>query len=258
MSAATQRAASLIGDAAKRLLHNRGLQVARVAESRSDVDQDFYRYYEQCLGFTMTSFERMYALYGALLHICKQDIPGDFVECGVWRGGSSMLAALVLKDKGLGDRALYLYDTYAGMTEPSRRDRTSLGMDASSIWATRQRGSGGVDWCRAGLSEVQHNMESTEYSRDLLTFVVGRVEDTIPDKVPDAISLLRLDTDWYESTLHELEHLYPRLASGGILIIDDYGCWEGAKEATDEYLASLETRPFLARIDSSCRVCVKP
>ena len=84
------------------------------------------------------------------------------------------------------------------------------------------------------------------------------VEDTIPNQAPKEIALLRLDTDWYESTLHELEHLYPRLVSGGVLIIDDYGHWRGAREAVDEYIDKHKLKLFLTRIDYTGRLCVKP
>jgi O-methyltransferase len=89
--------------------------------------------------------------------------------------------------------------------------------------------------------------------------VKGRVEETLPERAPERISLLRLDTDWYESTRHELEHLYPRLSPGGILILDDYGCWQGAREATDEYFMAHPPRPFLARFNErEERVAIKP
>ncbi len=180
------------------------------------------------------------------------------MECGVWRGGSSMLGALVLQDEGQDDRPLYLYDTFSGMAEPSARDRTNLGMDARAVWADLGRKESRADWCKASLNEVRSNMASTGYPEHLLNYVVGKVEESLPATMPGEVSILRLDTDWYESTKHELECLYPVLSSGGVLILDDYGCWEGAREATDEYFAGLPSPPFLARIDSSARIAIKP
>ncbi len=84
------------------------------------------------------------------------------------------------------------------------------------------------------------------------------VEDTIPARIPDEIALLRLDTDWYTSTLHELHHLYPRLAKHGILIIDDYGHWQGARQAVDEYFKDAGPDLYLHRIDYTGRILVKP
>jgi hypothetical protein len=83
------------------------------------------------------------------------------------------------------------------------------------------------------------------------------VEDTIPSHAPEQIAVLRLDTDWYESTKHELFHLFPRLSKNGILIVDDYGCWAGSRKAVDEYFADFESRPLLARIDDTGRICTK-
>jgi O-methyltransferase len=83
------------------------------------------------------------------------------------------------------------------------------------------------------------------------------VEDTIPNNIPEKIAILRLDTDWYESTRHELVHLFPRLSPYGVLIIDDYGCWQGAKKAVDEYISENNLRIFLSRIDSTGRIAIK-
>src|SRR5262249_25761216 len=110
-------------------------------------------------------------------------------------------------------------------------------------------------WCYSGLDEVASNMRSTGYPDDLVHLVKGKVEETIPGAAPAQIAVLRLDTDWYESTRHELEHLYPRLAPGGVLIIDDYGYWAGARKAVDEY---FQGSLFLSRIDGTGRIAIKP
>src|SRR5690606_24776929 len=101
------------------------------------------------------------------------------------------------------------------------------------------------------------NMVSTGYPMERCHFVEGKVEDTIPATVPDRISLLRLDTDWYESTRHELEHLWPLLQPGGVLIIDDYGHFEGARKAVDEYFLDRSDAPLLNRIDYTGRIAIK-
>ena len=109
----------------------------------------------------------------------------------------------------------------------------------------------------ASLEEVQKNMSLTKYPTEKIHFVKGKVEDTIPDKAPEKIAILRLDTDWYESTKHELEYLFPRLIEGGILIIDDYGHFEGSRIAVDEYLEKNNIHDFLHRIDYTGRLLVK-
>lgn len=206
--------------------------------------------------FTLTSLDRRAGLILAVDHLVKQGIAGDIVECGVWRGGSMMAVALALMARGDTSRHLYLYDTYEGMSEPTAADRSHTGESAQAQLDRTQRGEG--VWCEAGLDDVQANMWSTGYPRDRIHFIQGKVENTIPARVPGAIALLRLDTDWYESTRHEMQHLYPRLQSQGVLIIDDYGHWQGARQAVDEYFAESGTPHFLHRVDYTARMLVKP
>jgi hypothetical protein len=100
-------------------------------------------------------------------------------------------------------------------------------------------------------------MAQVPYPPEKVHFIKGLVENTVPDNAPERISILRLDTDWYESTRHELEHLYPRLVSGGVLIIDDYGYWRGSTQAVDEFLEATRERLLLLRA-STGRIAVKP
>jgi hypothetical protein len=212
---------------------------------------------EQVAPYTMTSSLRVVSLIHASKHIAANDIAGDIVECGAWRGGSMMAVAETLKRLGDTTRKLFLYDTFEGMTEPGERDLQFDGRPAGELRELIEAKTG--KWCYAGMEEVEQNLTNTGYPAENIRLIEGKVEDTIPATMPDRIALLRLDTDWYESTRHELVHLYPRLVSGGILIIDDYGHWRGSKEAVDEYFASTgTTRPFLHRIDYSGRLVVKP
>jgi O-methyltransferase len=206
---------------------------------------------------TMTSPERIYALTEAVKYIIRQKITGSIVECGVWRGGSMMAVALTLRNLDCSGRDLYLYDTFEGMPKPEDVDVDVKGCPAMPIFRSTQTGEDSSDFCFATLPDVRAGMASTGYDQQLVHFVKGKVEQTIPSKAPDKIALLRLDTDWYESTRHELEHLFPRLSYGGILIIDDYGYWQGAKKATDEYIAQCAPSLFLARIDHASRIAIK-
>ncbi len=113
-------------------------------------------------------------------------------------------------------------------------------------------------WAEAPLADVQRNLSSTGYPPERLHLIAGRVENTIPDQAPEQIALLRLDTDWYESTAHELAHLYPRVVRGGIVIIDDYGYWRGARQAVDEFIQRCPDALFLMRIDNTGRLFLKP
>jgi hypothetical protein len=156
------------------------------------------------------------------------------------------------------DKDLYLFDTYEGMPKPGDEDISHLGIPAyENFWATKISDKDSSSWCYASLEDVQSALNSTGYIREKIHFIKGKVETTIPDNAPDKISLLRLDTDWYESTKHELKHLYPRLVKWGILIIDDYGHWKGAKKAVDEYIKEFNLQIFLNRIDYTGRLAVK-
>jgi hypothetical protein len=206
--------------------------------------------------YTMTSRERLASLAHAVEQLEARAIEGDIVECGVWKGGSMMLVALMLLAMGKTHRDIYLFDTFTGMSEPTDADVQFDGTSAVNVLDSFAKDTGA--WCYAGLEDVQNNLRLTQYPDNKLHFVKGMVEQTIPDHAPEKIALLRLDTDWYESTRHELEHLYPRLVKGGVLIIDDYGHWKGSRAAVDEYLAKYEPTAYLHRIDYTGRILIKP
>lgn len=207
-------------------------------------------------GFTMTSPERQIALIQAVRYLVRQQVYGCFVECGVWRGGSSMAIALALLQEQATDRDLFLFDTYEGMTSPTDVDRTTDGTLARTH-LDRDVEKKSV-WCVADIDDVRANMASTGYPTNHVHLIQGPVEKTIPQRAPEQpIALLRLDTDWYESTKHELTHLFPRVRAGGVVIIDDYGHWEGARRAVDEYLGQFAGKYFLHRIDYTGRLLVK-
>jgi hypothetical protein len=205
----------------------------------------------------MTSVERIYALYKAVEYLSAARILGDIVECGVWRGGSMMCSALTLLQAGDTNRRLYLYDTFEGMVPPDEADIDISGQAATAQLEAEQRTGDSHIWGYAPLETVRRNMASTGYPEDQVSYVRGPVEQTIPDTVPNAIALLRLDTDWYASTRHELEYLFPHLVKGGVLIIDDYGHWQGARRAVDEYFAASNIKVLLNRIDYTGRIGVR-
>ncbi len=220
--------------------------------NNSDIQQDkqFLAIYRQIEKYTLVPFERCYALYQAVQYIIRNNIQGDFAECGVWRGGSCMLIARTLQASGITNRKIYLYDTFAGMPEPGPHD----GETEKDEWQRLQATPGRM--CFAPIEDVKSNLASTGYPAGNFILVKGKVEETIPGTVPAAISLLRLDTDWYESTRHELLHLYPLLVKSGVLIVDDYGAWQGARKAVDEYFSAFPA-VFLGRIDYTGRIVIK-
>jgi O-methyltransferase len=205
----------------------------------------------------MTSPERVYGLASAARWLVESGVSGDIVECGVWRGGNMVAVAKTLLDADAADRDLFLFDTFAGMTAPTAEDLDHRGRAASTRFAELAGGEQSSDWCRAGIEDVRANLALTGYPPQRLHFVTGMVEETIPAQALETIALLRLDTDWYTSTRHELVHLWPRLVRGGVCIIDDYGHWKGSRQAVDEYLAELGLKVLMHRLDYSGRLIVK-
>ena len=156
------------------------------------------------------------------------------------------------------DREIWLYDTFEGMSPPGNEDVDFRGEKAKTILEKLPKSAYEKNsWCVGTLEEVQKNLGTIAYPKDKIRYIKGMVEETIPKEIPGQIALLRLDTDWYRSTAHELEHLFPKLVSGGILIIDDYGHWKGARKAVDEYFQKHQIKTILQRIDYSVRVMVK-
>lgn len=204
---------------------------------------------------TMTQPEKLFGLILATRYVVANEIPGDIVECGVWRGGSMQAAALALLGCADVTRDLHLYDTFEGMTPPQDVDRRLDGRTAAELLETNSRDS--RVWGVATLDDVKAGMAEIGYPSERIHFHPGPVEETIPGAAPDSVAILRLDTDWYASTLHELEHLYHRLSPGGVLIIDDYGWWEGSRKATDEFLDRIGERLLLLPIADG-RIAVKP
>ena len=206
---------------------------------------------------TMTSPERILSLCNAVEYLAENKIEGDFVECGVWRGGSMAAAAMTLvgsNEKDNLNRQLWMYDTYDGMSEPTEHDVDYTGRTAESLMTEQDRMDAKSVWCRSPLDQVKSTMANTGYPIEQIQFVQGKVEDTLPVKTPNQIAMLRLDTDWYESTRCELEHLFPKLVPGGVLIVDDYGHWQGARRAVDEYFAKHSIGMMLHRLDYTGRI----
>lgn len=206
----------------------------------------------------MASDERLFTTMLACKHVVERGIEGDFLECGVWRGGNAVLAAAIFRLYG-SKKKVYLFDTFEGMTEPTEPDKyTATGRGALQEFRDHQQESHN-DWCYASIEDVRNSFLKVDLLSDNVIFVKGDVLTTLAEaaNIPAHISVLRLDTDWYESTKKELEVLYPLLSVGGTLIIDDYGHWAGSKKATDEYFANCGGRPLLQYTDYTGRAGIK-
>lgn len=221
----------------------------------SQTDEAIYSFVRP---YTMTSSLRVWALCSAVKYIISKGIDGDFVECGVWRGGSAMAIARQLLALNVKERHIWLYDTFSGMTQPTLEDKEAgSGTEASTLLKNQPREQGKNIWCIASKDDVLSNLEKTGYPLELVQAVQGDILETLDRVVPRSISLLRLDTDWYESTKKELEVLYPRLVTGGVCIIDDYGHWAGARKAVDEYFSEHNINVLMHHIDETGRMFIK-
>ena len=218
-----------------------------------DVDSATKRIIAQTTPYTKTPPVRVVALCNAVDYVVREGIPGAIVECGLWRGGSLMAAALRLLERGVTDRPLYGFDTFAGMTPPTADD----GPRQMNRWRKGAPQDQRPQNLAPGtsLEGVAALLASTGYAEDAIHLVKGPVEETVPDSAPAELCVLRLDTDFYESTRHELIHLYPRLSRCGVLIIDDYGNLAGARKAVNEYFS--DRRIFMHRIDHGARIAIK-
>lgn len=246
-----QRLTRPVARNAQKVLRRAGFALVSQKRRFSDMEPEFMQMRDRIASLTLTVAERQYGLFNSIRYLHNAGIEGAFVECGVWKGGSAMLMTLALQHFGDTERELFLYDTFEGMSAPTDADVDTKGRKADAIMSR-------LDFIAIGLEEVRRNIQSTGYPDARVRYVQGKVEDTIPDTVPEKIALLRLDTDWYESTLHEMQHLWPRLVPGGVLVLDDYGEWLGARKAVDEYFAQNNINVLLHRTDPGCRFAVKP
>jgi O-methyltransferase len=215
-------------------------------------EEPFWEIAHKCLPYTMLLIERLYDIYKTIEYVCRHNIEGDIVECGVALGGAVMTAAETLTHFQSTERKIYLYDTFAGMTQPGAHDFDLFGKHCSTLDPLAMYWPDGSHYER-----IQKNLRLCRYPYDRFVFVKGPVEETLPGVVPDKIAYLRLDTDFYEPTKQELVHLFPRLVAGGVITIDDYGSYLGARKATDEYFATCPDQVLLHRVDYTGRTGVK-
>jgi len=253
------QAIGALGAEAAAGLAAQGYGIISPDQFRIDIEPEFKELWRRVQPFTMTSLERGYALYQAVRYLCDHSIPGSLVECGVWKGGSCMIMAMALLARRDEERTIYLYDTFTGMPEPTDHDRIAWnGRPVREKWEADHEGRGHyfTGWA-VGAEEVRQNLRSVGWPESRTVVVEGDVGKTLDRVRPDRIALLRLDTDWYESTAIELDRLYPRLSAGGVLVIDDYGHFVGARKAVDDYFADPSRIILLNRVDYTGRVGVK-
>ncbi len=239
-----------------------GLQISRIDRKIkypvefTKRDIEIFNYVNE-RDLTMIGQQRMFSNILIAKWITQNELDGDFVECGVWRGGSTLLVKMIFEEYGNNSK-VWLFDTFKGMTEPTDDDINFVGQPARHKYL-KSRKSDYVNWVYASYQEVKENFIRSGVKIEDCEFVIGDVLKTIKDyddKIKK-ISFLRLDTDWYESTKIELDYFYPKIVKDGFLVIDDYGHWGGSRKATDEYLSEKKIHKFKNMIDFSCRMIRK-
>lgn len=233
----------------KLFLRDRGLEVSAVSVRGKErlpgyVEQEFRALYQKYHDVTMVPWSGLYSAYKAVRYLIDAGVEGDIVECGVWKGGCVALMMEVFHNAGQTDRQFYLYDTFEGMTKPSDADVHFSGAQfAVPQYEAKQKK--GQAWSHGSLQAVRETLERTSYPQDKVVIVEGDVVQTLESTRPESIALLRLDTDWYESTRAEMAHLYPLLMEKGIFICDDYGSWRGSYQAVEEYFQAHDVQMYL-------------
>ena len=259
---------SIAKNLTSKVLSRFGLKLIRLRDLQNSVLQ-FQETFEgsdaldACWKRSMQTRDSLYNLWEVGSYLHANQIEGDFVECGVWRGASMQLLARQIVEKNLSAKSMWLYDTFGGMTQPTQADKRikdgrlaeELGWDASELQEDIAFMSGVHAF--ATLNDVKDGFIQMGLDLQNLNFIIGDVIETIPRDMPKKISLLRIDTDWYESTSHILLNLYPRVVTGGVVILDDYDYWSGARQAADEYFSSHQLHPLLLRQTGGGRVFIK-
>ena len=184
-------------------------------------EREFVRAWNAVRPYTMVSYPRLRSLYYGLTDVILRGIPGDIVECGTARGGSAALMALLLAELA-SNRRLWAFDTFEGIPAPTLDDPD---YEVAKAFTGHFRGD------LEGVKELFQKLQIEQ----MVQFVKGRFQDTLPSAEVGSIALLHLDGDWYESTKCCFEHLYDKVSPGGFIQIDDWGYWAGARKATTDF-----------------------
>lgn len=205
---------------------------------------------------SMTPQIRRYNLIQALEYIAHYKLEGDLVECGVWKGGNLVIYKKFIEEKNI-KKNIYAFDTFEGMSGQDHNDYIINGGIKAQTILDKDIKKITNDWGVCSLEEVKFNISQRTKNLNNIFFIKGKVEDTLLDamNLPKKISILRLDTDFYQSTKIELEILYKKVCKGGVIIIDDYGHWAGSKKAVDEFFK--EKFVWMHYVDYACRLIIK-
>lgn len=209
---------------------------------------------------TMISYDRLATLWLQVRYLDRNSIAGDLVECGIFKGGAiGMMALAHIASRSRPVRRLHLFDSFEGLPQPQADMDGSQATEFVDGRASGALVTTGLLSCSADVSRTLLD-ERIHYPATLVEYHVGWFQETLPrdaNSITD-IGLLRLDGDWYESTRVCLEYLYPKVVRNGVIVIDDYGYWQGCHKAVDEFLSRQPGPIMLHHIDSSARYWLKP
>jgi O-methyltransferase len=192
-----------------------------------------------CFGYSMAGLRRLDNLQFCVDDALKNNVPGDLIETGVWRGGSVILMRAILKQRGVTDRIVWAADSFEGMPRPDgEKYPADSGADLSDI-----------DFLSVSLEQVKANFARFGLLDDQVRFLKGWFRDTLPDAPIERLAVLRLDGDLYESTMDSLNALYQRISPGGYVIVDDYWSWPMCRQAVTDYLAKHNITANIKPID---------
>lgn len=276
---------SFIGHSINKVLYVFGRELRKVKKRQKGVPT-FYDDYNHAIGYdleseanegialvrknTMLPYVNLLTLYEQVVYCENNGIEGDFVECGVWKGGATGLMAYTNLKKGKKRRDIHLFDAFTEICAPDAEvDGDRAVEEIKTALGTKAKVSGelqpmtGLYDRFGGPGTIEDNKtlleEVIRYPKEKIHYHVGWFQDTMPEasKQIGKIAILRLDGDWYASTKICLDYLYDKVVDGGFIIIDDYGAYDGCKKAVDEFLANRNINVFINYSSESCRYWIK-
>jgi len=188
---------------------------------------------------TMIGQVRLRNLRDLAEQVLVENVPGDFIETGVWRGGACILLRAVLQAYGVTDRRVFAADSFEGLPKPNPEHYPA---DAGDLHHTFEE-------LAVSLQQVKANFASYGLLDEQVVFLKGWFKDTLPSAPIEKLAILRIDGDMYESTMEALQHLYDKVAPGGFIIVDDYGCVVGCQQAVDDFRRARNISDPIINID---------
>jgi O-methyltransferase len=237
---------ALVKRLALSMLRKRGLRLVRTEELNLEARNQGLDW--PLFGLTMAGTARLDNLQSCIETCLRENIGGDFVETGVWRGGSCILAKAIFNQYGASDRIVWCCDSFQGMPKPSTTD---LSLSPQSDFSDR-------DYLVASVERVSANFRAFDLLDGNVRFIKGWFRNTLPQAPIERIAVLRTDGDLYESTMDALKYLYDKVSPGGFVIIDDYKSWAGCRTATDEFRYNNRIDTPLVDIDAHAVFWRKP